>query len=48
MGLKLVSTERYFYLTPERFTKQLNKLSPATGKFHWRNNPDLMAFLNSL
>lgn len=48
MGLKLVSTERYFYLTPERFTKQLNKLSPPGGRGHWRNNPDLMAFLNSL
>jgi integrase/recombinase XerD len=48
MGLKLVSTERYFYLTPERFTKQLNKLSPLGRKDHWRNDPDLMAFLTSL
>jgi len=48
MGLKLVTTERYFYLTPERFTKHLNKLSPPRTKNHWRNNPDLMKFLNSL
>lgn len=48
MGMKLVSTERYFHLTPERFRKQLNKLSPQRSKSHWRNNRELMTFLNSL
>jgi integrase/recombinase XerD len=48
MGMKLVSTERYFQLTPERFKKQLNKLSPLGFKSHWRHNKELMAFLESL
>jgi integrase/recombinase XerD len=48
MGMKLVSTERYFRLTPERFKKQLNKLSPLGFKSHWRHNKELMAFLESL
>jgi integrase/recombinase XerD len=48
MGMKLVSTERYFQLTPERFRKHLNKLSPQSHKSHWRNNQELMAFLNNL
>jgi integrase/recombinase XerD len=47
MGMKLVTSERYFYLTPERFRKHLNKLSPPSHKGHWRNNPELMTFLNS-
>jgi integrase/recombinase XerD len=48
MGMKLISTERYFHLMPERFRKQLNKLSPKSSKSHWRNNRELMTFLNSL
>jgi integrase/recombinase XerD len=48
MGMELVSTERYFQLTPERFKKQLNKLSPLGFKAHWRQNKELMAFLKSL
>jgi integrase/recombinase XerD len=44
----LASTERFFFLTPERFRKELNKLSPRRGKRHWRDNPSLMGFLENL
>lgn len=43
------STERYLALTPERFRKQLVKLSPASGRRkHWRDDPALMKFLAEL
>jgi integrase/recombinase XerD len=48
MGQKLVSTERYFLLTPERFKKQLNKLSPQGHRSHWRDNKELVVFLSGL
>jgi integrase/recombinase XerD len=48
MGMKLVSTERYFQMTPERFKEQLNKLSPSGFKSHWRQDKKLMAFLSGL
>jgi integrase/recombinase XerD len=48
MGMKLVSTERYFQLTPERFKKQLDKLSPSRFTNHWRQNKEQMAYLKSL
>ena len=44
----LASTERYLFLTPERFRKELDKLSPQRGKRHWRENPSLMKFLAEL
>jgi integrase/recombinase XerD len=44
----LGSTERYLLLTPERFRKELNKLSSARGKGHWRNDMNLMRFLAAL
>lgn len=44
----LGSTERYLSLTPVRFQKQLNRLSPERRKFHWRNDQRLMSFLSSL
>jgi integrase/recombinase XerD len=44
----LVSTERYLYMTPERFKKHLDKLSPHHPKRHWRNDKELMCFLASL
>lgn len=44
----LTSTARYFYMTPNRFRKELNKLSPAKGKRHWRENSSLMRFLSEL
>ena len=44
----LESTERYLLLTPERFRKELNKLSPQRGRRHWRDDPALMSFLASL
>jgi len=32
-------------LTPERFRRELNKLSPAKGKRCWRNDVGLMKFI---
>jgi hypothetical protein len=46
MGLG--ATERYLAMTPERFRKALNKLSPARSRNKWRNDPALMKFLVSL
>jgi integrase/recombinase XerD len=46
MGLG--TTERYLFLTPERFRKELNKLSPTRPKGRWRDNKSLMDFLASL
>lgn len=49
MGLAgLTATERYMALTPERFRKELAKLSPERGKKHWRNDRQLMKFLSGL
>jgi integrase/recombinase XerD len=42
------STERYLSMTPERFRKELNKLSPDRREGHWRNNKILMDFLAGL
>lgn len=44
----LGATERYLSLTPERFRKDLDRLSPMHGKRRWRDDPELMSFLNSL
>ena len=44
----LVTTERYLALTPERYRRQLRKLSPQRAKKHWRDDPVLMSFLGSL
>jgi site-specific recombinase XerD len=49
MGLRsLTATERYMALTPERFRKELSKLSPQHRRKHWRDNPELMRFLAGL
>jgi len=45
----LGSTERYLSMTPERFRKQLLKLSPqCRKKRRWRDDPALMKFLAEL
>jgi len=44
----LASTERYLYMTPERFRKELNRLSPMKPKRHWRDDPALLEFLTML
>jgi len=44
----LGSTERYLSLTPERFRKDLNKLSPSNGRGDWHRDKDLMKFLAGL
>jgi site-specific recombinase XerD len=41
-------TENYLLMTPERFRKQLNRLSPAHSKRHWRDDGALMDFLAKL
>jgi integrase/recombinase XerD len=46
MGLG--ATERYLLMTPERFRKELNRLSPTRPKGRWRNNKVVMEFLASL
>jgi integrase/recombinase XerD len=49
MGLEgLFSAERFLFLTPERFRKELDKLSPLRAKKHWRENATLMRFLEGL
>jgi integrase/recombinase XerD len=49
MGISsLVTTEQYLALTPERYRRQLRKLSPQRGQRHWRDDPALMKFLGSL
>ena len=45
---KLTSSEKYLSFTPERFRKELDKLSPGHGKKKWRNDSKLMTFLASL
>lgn len=44
----LGSTERYLLMTPERFRKELDKLSPTQGNGRWRDNKGLMKFLSNL
>ena len=42
------ATERYLSITPERFRRELNSLSPLRGGKRWRDDPDLMKFLAAL
>lgn len=42
------NNERYLALTPERFRRQLNTRSPKRGKRRWRNDAELMRFVDSL
>lgn len=44
----LGGTERYLHMTPERFRKDLNKLSPGRANGRWRNNKPLMKFIATL
>lgn len=49
MGLgSVASTQRFLFMTPERFKRELNKLSPCKARKHWRDDPGLMRFLASL
>ena len=43
----LTKAEQFLTYVPERFRKDLHKLSPAIGLKHWRNEPELMKFLSS-
>jgi integrase len=44
----LVTTEQYLALTPERYRRQLQKLSPQKRHRRWRDDPALMKFLANL
>lgn len=44
----LESTQRYLAYTPERFRKELQKLSPQCSQRKWCDNRDLMSFLSTL
>jgi hypothetical protein len=44
----LESAERYLQLTPQRFQRALNKLSPQKARTRWRDDPALVKFLVSL
>ena len=44
----LTSAGRFLFLAPERFRKELDKLSPQRAKKHWRNNAGLMRFVEGL
>jgi len=44
----LGSTARYLALTPERFRKDLEKLSPRQELGHWKDDPELVKFLENL
>lgn len=41
----LGATDRYLHLTPERFSKQLKKLTSVRAHKHWRDDKGLMEFL---
>jgi integrase/recombinase XerD len=45
---RIRSIERYLRLTPNRFGRQLNALSPQRGIKHWRDDPKLLTFLKAL
>jgi hypothetical protein len=42
------STEKYLLMTPERFRRELDKLSPARGTKRWRDDEELITFLSSI
>jgi len=44
----VASAERFLLITPERFKKELNSLSPRKPRRHWRDDAELMKFLASI
>lgn len=44
----LAAADKYLFFTPERFRKELHKLSPQRGRSHWREDSELMHFLTHL
>lgn len=42
------TTQRFLLMTPERFKRELDVLSPCKSKKHWRDDSVLMKFLSSL
>jgi site-specific recombinase XerD len=47
-NVTLQSADQYLALTPERFRKELQKLSPKRGRTKWRDDAELMKYLGSL
>lgn len=47
-NVSLQSADQYLSLAPERFRKELRKLSPKRGRKRWRDDAELMKFLGSL
>ena len=45
---ELTSSDRFLRLTPERFRKELNSLSPKRSRKHWRDDSMLLTFLAGL
>ena len=43
----LGSTDRYLSMTPERFRRELNELSPKQSSGRWRDDGTLIKYLNS-
>jgi integrase/recombinase XerD len=44
----LGATEKYLLMAPEHYRKQLNMLSPIRGRRRWRDDKELIAFLNAI
>lgn len=44
----LCSVQRFLQMTPERFKRELDSLSPYKSRKHWRDDQGLMRFLASL
>jgi integrase/recombinase XerD len=42
------ASQRFLLMTPERFNRELDALSPYKARKHWRDDPALMRFLASL
>lgn len=45
---RFASIQRFLRMTPERFKRELDELSPYRSRKHWRDDPELMRFLASL
>lgn len=46
--VQLTASEAFLRLTPERFRKELNSLSPKQRRKHWRDDSSLIGFLTRL
>jgi integrase/recombinase XerD len=44
----LHTTQKYLFMSPQRFRKELDKLSPIHRKGRWRDDKEVMEFLSNL